>query len=186
MPGAAPRFVLAPMEGLLDARLRAIITRAARYDWCVTEFVRVTDSVLPARCYTRVAPELRNASRTYSDTAVRVQLLGSDPACMADNAAQLARLAPAGIDLNFGCPAPIVNRHGGGAILLEDPELLYRIVSQVTDVVGARLPVTAKMRLGVRDKSRALEAAAERGVPVEGDTVIVCGLRFNLVDGPTG
>jgi len=159
MPGAAPRFVLAPMEGLLDARLRAIITRAARYDWCVTEFVRVTDSVLPVRCYTRVAPELRNASRTQSGTAVRVQLLGSDPACMADNAAQLARLAPAGIDLNFGCPAPIVNRHGGGAILLEDPELLHRIVSQVTDAVGARLPVTAKMRLGVRDKSRALEAA---------------------------
>jgi tRNA-dihydrouridine synthase C len=40
---------------------------------------------------------------------------------MADNAAQLATLAPAGIDLNFGCPAPTVNRHGGGAMLLIDP-----------------------------------------------------------------
>lgn len=155
----APRFLLAPMEGLLDARLRAIITRAAHYDWCVTEFVRVTNSILPRRCYTRVAPELRHGSRTLGGTSVRVQLLGSDPACMADNAAQLVRLAPAGIDLNFGCPAPIVNRHGGGAILLENPELLHRIVAQVTHAVGKRLPVTAKMRLGVHDKLRALEAA---------------------------
>jgi tRNA-dihydrouridine synthase C len=158
-PGAAPRFVLAPMEGTLDARLRAIITRATRYDWCVTEFVRVTNTQLPLRCYTRVAPELHGASRTHAGTPVRVQLLGSDPACMADNAAQLASLAPAGIDLNFGCPAPIVNRHGGGAILLDDPELLDRIVSQVTQAVAGQTPVTVKMRLGVRDKSRALEAA---------------------------
>jgi tRNA-dihydrouridine synthase C len=159
MPSAAPRFLLAPMEGLLDARLRAIITDATRYDWCVTEFVRVTNSLLPLRCYTRVAPELRNNSRTRSGTPIRVQLLGSDPSCMADNAAHLVALAPAGIDLNFGCPAPIVNRNGGGAVLLDDPTQLYRIVSQVAQAVDGRVPVTAKMRLGVRDKSRALEAA---------------------------
>ena len=61
-----PRLLLAPMEGLLDARLRAVVTQAARYDWCVTEFIRVTGTVLPARCYTRVAPELLNASRTVA------------------------------------------------------------------------------------------------------------------------
>ena len=158
-PHAQPVFLLAPMEGLLDARLRAVITSASRYDWCVTEFVRVTNTVLPTRCYTRVCPELVNGSCTPSGTSIRVQLLGSDALCMADNAAQLVGLAPAGIDLNFGCPAPIVNRHGGGAVLLDEPEQLYRIVSQVTRAVDGRLPVTAKMRLGVRDKSRALEAA---------------------------
>ena len=42
-----PRLLLAPMEGLLDARLRAVVTQAARYDWCVTEFIRVTGTVLP-------------------------------------------------------------------------------------------------------------------------------------------
>lgn len=154
-----PRFLLAPMEGMLDARLRAILTGAARYDWCVTEFVRVTDTLLPNRCFSRVAPELRHYSRTLAGTPVRVQLLGSDPAALADNATRLVALAPAGIDLNFGCPAPLVNRHGGGAVLLDTPALLYRIVSEVNRAISGRVPFSAKMRLGVRDKSRALEAA---------------------------
>jgi hypothetical protein len=33
-------------------------------------------------------------------------------------------LNPPGIDLNFGCPAKVVNRHGGGAALLDEPELV--------------------------------------------------------------
>ena len=131
-----PRLLLAPMEGLLDARLRAVVTQAARYDWCVTEFIRVTGTVLPARCYTRVAPELLNASCTSAGVPVRVQLLGSDPACLADNAHELAQLDPAGIDLNFGCPAPTVNRHRGGAVLLDEPELLHDIVSAVSRAVA--------------------------------------------------
>lgn len=147
------------MEGLLDCRLRATITRAGRYDWCVTEFIRVTDTLLPRRCFLRVAPELGHGSRTPDGTPLRVQLLGSDPACLGDNAARLVDWAPAGIDLNFGCPAPLVNRHGGGAVLLDEPALLNRIVLQVTRAIGGRVPFTAKMRLGVRDKSRALEAA---------------------------
>jgi tRNA-dihydrouridine synthase C len=158
-PVAPPRLLLAPMEGLLDARLRAVVTRAAHYDWCVTEFVRVTDSVLPSRSYQRVAPELKTGSRTASGVPVRVQLLGSDPAQLADNADQLARLSPAGIDLNFGCPAPTVNRHRGGAVLLDEPELLHDIVGAVGRAVAGRVPFTAKMRLGVRDTSRAIEAA---------------------------
>lgn len=158
-PLLAPRFLLAPMEGMLDSRLRAIITHATRYDWCVTEFVRVTGTLLPNRCYTRISPELHHGSRTPAGTPVRVQLLGSDPGCLADNAARLVALAPAGIDLNFGCPAPQVNRHGGGAVLLDEPMLLYRITSQVSRAIAGRVPFSAKMRLGVRDKSRALEAA---------------------------
>jgi len=62
---------------------------------------------------------------------VRGQLLGSDPACLADNAARLAELGSPGVDLNFGCPARVVNRHGGGAALLQEPDLLHRIVSTV-------------------------------------------------------
>src|SRR5690606_26729589 len=90
---------------------------------------------------------------------VRAQLLGSDPQCLADNAATLARLGSAGIDLNFGCPAKIVNRHGGGAALLQEPEVLLRIVSAVRRSVPADLPVSAKMRLGFNDDSRAEECA---------------------------
>lgn len=154
-----PRILLAPMEGMLDDILRATLTQAATYDWCVTEFVRVTSQLLPRRSFTRISPELLSGSRTGAGVPVRVQLLGSDPACMADNADTLARLNPAGIDLNFGCPAPTVNKHRGGAVLLDEPELLHDISRAVSRAVDGRVPFTAKMRLGVKCKSRAIEAA---------------------------
>jgi tRNA-dihydrouridine synthase C len=68
-------------------------------------------------------------------------------------------MGPHGIDLNFGCPAKVVNRHGGGAALLQDPELLTRIVAAVRRAVPAHIPVSAKMRLGFDDGSRAVECA---------------------------
>ena len=156
---ATPRLLLAPMEGMLDARLRDVVTRVGHYDWLVTEFVRVTDMTLPNRCFRRVAPELKDAARTPAGTPVRVQLLGSDPFHLANNAARLVALAPAGVDLNFGCPAPTVNRHRGGAVLLDEPELLYAIALAVKTAIQGRVPFTAKMRLGVRDPSRAIECA---------------------------
>lgn len=153
------RILLAPMEGMVDALMRDVLTRAATYDWCVTEFARVSATVPPALFFTRIAPELLSASRTTAGTPVRVQLLGSDPERMGTSAARLARLNPAGIDLNFGCPAPIVNRHRGGSILLDEPELLFRIATAVNEGIAGRTPLTAKMRLGVRDAGRAVEAA---------------------------
>ncbi|NMG74921.1 dihydrouridine synthase [Aromatoleum diolicum] len=147
------------MEGLLDAVLRDVLTRAGDYDWAVCEFARVSDTVLPHRYFRRVCPELLNGGRTAAGTAVRVQLLGSDPACLADNAAHLVELQPAGIDLNFGCPAPTVNRHRGGAVLLDEPELLFAIASAVRSVVPPGVPFTAKMRLGVSDAAKALDCA---------------------------
>jgi tRNA-dihydrouridine synthase C len=153
------RLILAPMEGLADDILRDVLTRAGRYDWCVTEFVRVSGTVLPRRSFSRVCPELLNGARTEAGTPVRVQLMGSDPHCLAENAARLAELRPAGIDLNFGCPAPLVNRHRGGAALLDEPELLHRIAAAVRGAVPRELPVTAKMRLGIDDTARALDCA---------------------------
>jgi tRNA-dihydrouridine synthase C len=155
----AMKLILAPMEGLADDVLRGVLTRAGGYDWCVTEFVRVTDTVLPHRCYTRLSPELGNGARTEAGTPVRIQLLGNDPEMLAANAAHLARLQPFGIDLNFGCPTPLVNRHRGGAALLNEPELLHRIAAAVRAAVPAAMPVTAKMRLGVDDTSKAIACA---------------------------
>lgn len=154
-----PRLLLAPMEGMLDSRLREVITRVGTYDWCVTEFVRVTNQRLPSRCFMRAAPELAHGAQTVAGTPVRVQLLGSDPGCLAANAAFLATLKPAGIDLNFGCPAPQVNRHRGGAVLLNEPELLHTIAREVSAAIAGRVAFTAKMRLGVSDTAKALEAA---------------------------
>ena len=152
-------ILLAPMEGLLDFVLRDILTRVGGIDRCVSEFIRITDQLLPERVFTRIVPELLSGGRTFAGVPVRAQLLGSDPGCMADNAARLASLGPAGIDLNFGCPANVVNRHGGGAALLKEPETIHAIVTAVRRAVPAHMPVSAKMRLGYLDDSRAVECA---------------------------
>jgi tRNA-dihydrouridine synthase C len=152
-------ILLAPMEGLLDHMLRDVLTRVGGIDRCVSEFIRITDRLMPNRVFTRIVPELLNGSLTPAGVPVRAQLLGADPVCMAENAAKLAALGPAGIDLNFGCPAKCVNRHRGGAVLLDEPELIAQIVSAVRRAVPTGMPVSAKMRLGYMDASRTLECA---------------------------
>ncbi len=165
------RILLAPMEGLLDHSLRDTLTRIGGVDLCVSEFIRVTDQLLPPRVFTRVVPELLTGGRTGAGTPVRAQLLGSDPACLAENAARLASLGPAGIDLNFGCPAPTVNRHRGGAVLLDEPELVHAIVAAVRRAVPMNMPVSAKMRLGHRDDALMLDNA--RGIAAAGASELV-------------
>jgi tRNA-dihydrouridine synthase C len=166
------QLLLAPMEGLLDHHLRDMLTRVGGIDRCVSEFIRVTDTLLPERVFFRIIPELAHGGRTPSGVPVRGQLLGSDPACLADNAARLASLGPTGVDLNFGCPAKVVNRHGGGAALLADPELLHRIALAVRRAVPAHLPVSAKMRLGVEDDRRAEECAQALAEGGAGELVV--------------
>ncbi|MDR0225639.1 MAG: tRNA-dihydrouridine synthase [Burkholderiaceae bacterium] len=153
------KLLLAPMEGLLDFVLRDVLTRVGGADRCVSEFIRVTGSLLPDKVFLRTMPELRNGSRTLAGVPVRAQLLGSDPDSMAANAANLARLGPEGIDLNFGCPAKVVNRHGGGAALLQDPAQIARVVAAVRAAVPAAMPVSAKMRLGFHDSGLMRECA---------------------------
>ena len=153
------RIFLAPMEGLLDFVLRDILTRVGGVDLCVTEFVRISGSLLPKRSFQRIAPELLSGSLTLSEVPVRVQLLGSDPHFLALNAHRLAQLEPAGIDLNFGCPAPTVNRHQGGAILLREPERIHALVQAVREAIPGHIPLSAKMRLGYEDKSLAIACA---------------------------
>lgn len=152
-------LLLAPMEGLLDFTLRDVLTRVGGLQRCVSEFIRVTGTLLPERVFLRVVPELAHGGRTPAGVPVRAQLLGSDVHCLAENAQRLAALGPAGIDLNFGCPAKIVNRHGGGAALLREPETLARIVGAVRRALPAEMPLSAKMRLGYDDAGRAVECA---------------------------
>lgn len=159
-------LLLAPMEGLLDATLRDVLTRTGGVDRCVSEFIRITDTLLPERAFTRVVPELLNGGRTRAGVPVRPQLLGSDPVCLAENAARLAGFSPFGVDLNFGCPARTVNASRGGAVLLDEPELVGRIVGAVRRAVPAHVPVSAKMRLGYHDDGVAEDnarAIAEAG-----------------------
>ena len=157
------RVVLAPMEGVLDHLMRDLLTKVGGYDLCVTEFVRVVDLLISDKAFFRACPELTNASAygctTEAGTPVRVQLLGQNPTCMADNAAKAIELGSHGIDINFGCPSKMVNNNRGGAILLKDPEDLYQIVNAVKRTVPKEAIVSAKIRLGYEDKSLAIENA---------------------------
>ncbi|MDL4864803.1 tRNA-dihydrouridine synthase, partial [Halomonas elongata] len=148
------------MEGVIDAATRDLLTRRAGIDWTVTEFVRVVDTRLPPRVFLRHCPELANgAPRTPGGAPVHLQLLGSDPAALAANARQALSLGTTSLDLNFGCPAKLVNRHDGGASMLRDPRRLRAAVAAVHDAVGDTLPVTAKVRLGFADRRLALDCA---------------------------
>jgi tRNA-dihydrouridine synthase C len=95
--------------------------------------------------------------RTPSGVPVYLQLLGGEPGPMAENAARAASLGALGIDTNFGCPAKCVNRHRGGSVLLDEPELLHQIIKSMREAVPAAIPVTAKIRLGFKDSSRLAE-----------------------------
>jgi len=148
------------MEGVVDAPMREMLTRIGGIDQCVTEFVRVSDRVLPAKVFRRISPELFNESNTSAGVPVVLQLLGSDPGVLAGNAAKAVKIGATAIDLNFGCPAKTVNKSKGGAVLLKEPELVHEIVRRVRLQVPAEVPVTAKMRLGFSDKTLALENAS--------------------------
>ena len=161
------RLILAPMEGVLDHLMRDLLTRINPFDLCVTEFIRVVDMRLPPRVFYRLCPELRQGCKTPAGTPVRIQLLGQEPDWLAENADQACLLGAQGIDLNFGCPAKTVNKSRGGAALLADSELLYKIAKAVRAAVPAHLPVSAKIRLGLEDRDSYLEnslALAEGGI----------------------
>lgn len=152
------RIYLAPMEGVVDHTLRYLLTRVGGIDLCTTEFVRVTSHTLPRKVFMRYCPELSDISAGAS-CPVRVQLLGSDPELLANNAARAAALGAPGIDLNFGCPAKTVNRHRGGACLLDDTALLKDIVCAVRAAVPQHIPVSAKIRLGYNNRDSGLRNA---------------------------
>ncbi|GHW06429.1 tRNA-dihydrouridine synthase C [Vibrio cholerae] len=145
------------MEGVLDHLMRDMLTQINDYDFCVTEFVRVVNLLLPDHVFYRLCPELRHGSKTPSGVPVKVQLLGQDPHWMAENAIRAAELGAYGIDLNFGCPAKMVNQSKGGAALLQHPELIYQVVKACRDAVPAHIPVSAKIRLGWEDPEDCFE-----------------------------
>ncbi len=128
-------------------------------DTCVTEFVRVTSTPLPPKVFYRYCPEIENQCRTQVGVPVRIQLLGGNPIPMALNASKLARYGGRAIDLNFGCPAKMVNNNDGGASLLRDPERVFQIVRAVRQATPANVPVSAKIRLGFEDRSAYLDNA---------------------------
>lgn len=168
-------IVLAPMDGVLDHTLRDLLTALGGIDRCVTEFVRVTDQLLPKRTFLRLCPELQEGGRTPAGVPVYVQLLGGQSEPLALNAARAAALGAPGVDLNFGCPAKTVNRHDGGSILLREPERVHRLVAAVRAAVPAITPVSVKIRLGFNDTEMLMDLA--RGVEAAGASELAIHAR---------
>lgn len=169
------QLMLAPMEGVIDHTMRAMLTSLGGIDRCVTEFVRVTERLLPPKVFYRLCPELANGGRTPSGVPVYIQLLGGQPAVLADNAARAAELGAPGIDLNFGCPAKTVNRSDGGSIILREPDRVHAIANAVRAAVPATVPVTVKTRLGYEDQSLFLDIV--RGIEAAGVTELTVHAR---------
>ena len=169
------RLMLAPMEGVIDHTMRQLLSSLGGLDRCVTEFLRVSDRLLPARVFKRVCPELATGGITTSGVPVYLQLLGGQPQPMAENAARAAELGAIGIDLNFGCPAKPVNRSDGGAVILREPHRVHEIVSAVRTAVPQPVPVTVKIRLGFDHSDHFLDIV--QGIEAAGATELTVHAR---------
>lgn len=137
------------MEGVTDAPMRALMSERGGFTFCVSEFLRVNEIPPPAKVFRTHIPELlTGACVTPSGVPIQIQLLGGDPEMLAQAAQTAVAIGAHAIDLNFGCPAPTVNRHDGGATLLKFPDRIETIVRSVRSAVPAEIPVSAKLRLG--------------------------------------
>jgi tRNA-dihydrouridine synthase C len=91
------KFIQAPMEGVVDAVMRDVLTEIGGPDLCVTEFMRVTNLLVPKKEFLKVCPELETQSKTKSGIPVLFQLLGGQAGPMAKNAFQAFEMGAFGI-----------------------------------------------------------------------------------------
>lgn len=147
------------MDGITDAPMRALVGEWGCFDYCVTEFVRVSSDVLPPKVFRREVPELESGAVTMTGLPVQVQILGGHPERMALSALAAVRAGAKSIDINFGCPSPTVNGNDGGASLLRSPCRIREVVRAVRDAVPLEIPVSAKLRLGWESIDDILENA---------------------------
>ena len=153
------KIYLAPMEGTLDSALRHAICPVGGYDMAFTEFVRVTDHLYGDDIFHRYCPELHNGGKTNDSTPMAIQLLGSDPIAMAENAHKAVELGISHIDVNFGCPAKTVNNSGGGAEMLKNTNAIHDVMCAIKNTLPSGIGFSGKMRLGYSDSSALVDNA---------------------------
>lgn len=140
-----PRLFLAPMEGIGNDLFRKSISLIGGFDEACTEFIRVPKNAHVKGIAKSYDP---NTCFPYPQAA---QIMGSDPDLVAELAYLLELKGAPRIDLNCGCPSKIVVGRGAGSSLLQDPELIYEIVSKMAANVS--IPVSVKLRSGFEDTS---------------------------------
>ncbi|RBP79952.1 tRNA-U20a,U20b-dihydrouridine synthase [Marinomonas rhizomae] len=160
----------------MDHTMRALLSEIGGMDYLVSEFIRVTQYPIPATTFRRLIPENTNEAKTKHNHPVHTQLLGSNAELMAESALNATEAGATHIDVNFGCPAKRVNGHGGGSVLLQNPNVLYDIMSAIRRILPTEIPVSAKIRLGFEnedllfDNVAAIEAAGVGTLTIHGRT----------------
>lgn len=147
-----PPLILSPMAGVTDYTFRRLIKNRGGVGLVVSEFISVEG-------LTRHNPKSKRQMRFDEDERpFAVQIFGGQPERMAMGAEMAQEVGADILDVNCGCPAPKVVRHGGGSGLLRDMPRLETILKEIKKSIT--IPMTLKMRIGYSDSSiNAVEVA---------------------------
>ena len=148
----SPPLILSPMAGVTDISFRRLLKRCGGIGLTVSEFISVEG-------LTRHNPKSKRQMRFFEEERpFAVQIFGGQPERMR-MAAEMAEEVGADIlDINCGCPAPKVVKHGGGSGLLRDYPRLEEILKEIKRAIT--IPLTVKIRAGYYDHTiNAVETA---------------------------
>lgn len=164
-----PSFVLAPMQDVTNLAFWHALAPRGGADVYVTEYFRVHSN-------SRLEPSiLESITRNPTGCPVMAQLIGKDVDLLEKAARELQAYPIAGIDLNLGCPAPIVCGKDCGGALLKDPERIRDIVERLRPVVKGSLTLKTRVGFASADEFDALldifAALPVDGLAVHGRTV---------------
>jgi nifR3 family TIM-barrel protein len=154
------RVVLAPLAGIGNWFVRL---QAKRYGAGLV----VSEMVSSFAVHYRNEKTCRELLRIHPDEhPVSIQLFGHDPDVMESAAETVAAAGADVIDLNMGCPVPKVCKTGAGAALLDDPDRAVALARAAAR--GSGLPVTVKLRSGIRPGEQGGVSLAHRLVAQAG------------------
>ena len=135
-----PVLSLAPMQDVTDLPFWRLVAGYGGADVYFTEYFRVTPHYVPEKSI------LRSITENPTGRPAVAQLIGNDPEAMARVARRLEEYEVAGIDLNLGCPAPVVYRKCAGGGLLRDLGRVDALLGVLREAV--RGAFTVKTRVG--------------------------------------
>jgi tRNA-dihydrouridine synthase B len=138
--GNTPVLSLAPMQDVTTFEFMRVIARYGGPDVYWTEFFRV-HAVSHLEKWI-----LKSITENPTGKPIIAQLIGNDIPALVRAAKELQNYPVAAIDLNLGCPAPIVYRKCAGGGLLREPQKIDAILGALRDAVT--IPFTVKTRLG--------------------------------------
>jgi len=145
LAASSPVLALAPMQDVTDLPFWKLMKRYGGADLYYTEYFRVhADSRLEKHI-------ARSVVENPTGRPVVAQMIGNDIPSLVRTARDLQQLPIAAVDLNLGCPAPVVYRKCAGGGLLREPAKVDAILGALRDVV--KVAFTVKTRLGFQDAS---------------------------------